>query len=101
MQFGIFSIADITAVVAVDFARIVRIRPDDSHPHLQRWHAEIAQRDHLVGVLRRLAILVHRGFGRQRLTFALELLDAAHGDGAGRPVDHDGEATCILRGEAP
>ena len=39
-----FSIADITAVVAVDFARIVRIRPDDSHPHLQRWHAEISQR---------------------------------------------------------
>lgn len=39
-----FSIADITAVVAVDFARIVRIRPDDSHPHLQRWHAETAQR---------------------------------------------------------
>lgn len=39
-----FSIADITAVVAVDFARIVKIRPDDTHPNLQRWHAAIASR---------------------------------------------------------
>ncbi len=39
-----FSIADITAVVAVDFARIVKIRPDDTHPNLQRWHAAIALR---------------------------------------------------------
>jgi glutathione S-transferase len=39
-----FSIADITAAVAVDFARIVKIRPDDTHPNLQRWHAAIALR---------------------------------------------------------
>ena len=32
-----FSIADITAVVAVDFARVVRIKPGDEHPNLQRW----------------------------------------------------------------
>ena len=39
-----FSIADITAVVAVDFARIVKIKPDDRHPHLVRWRAAMAQR---------------------------------------------------------
>lgn len=39
-----FSIADITAVVAVDFARIVKLRPDERHPHLLRWRALMAQR---------------------------------------------------------
>jgi glutathione S-transferase len=39
-----FSIADITAVVTVDFARVVRIKPGDEHPHLQRWRAAMAQR---------------------------------------------------------
>lgn len=39
-----FSIADITAVVAVDFARIVKVKPDDSHPNLLRWRAAMAQR---------------------------------------------------------
>jgi glutathione S-transferase len=39
-----FSIADITAVVAVDFARIVKARPDERHPHLLRWRAAMAQR---------------------------------------------------------
>ena len=39
-----FSIADITAVVAVDFARVVRIKPGDEHPHLQRWRAAMALR---------------------------------------------------------
>ena len=38
------SIADITAVVTVDFARVVKIRPDERHPHLQRWRAAMAQR---------------------------------------------------------
>src|SRR5450432_3908543 len=28
-----FSIADITAVVAVDFARVVKAKPDEQHPH--------------------------------------------------------------------
>ena len=41
---GRFSVADITAVVAVDFARVVRIKPDEQHPHLQRWRAAMAQR---------------------------------------------------------
>jgi glutathione S-transferase len=39
-----FSVADITAVVAVDFARIVKIKPGDQHPHLQRWRAGMAAR---------------------------------------------------------
>ena len=39
-----FSVADITAVVVVDFARIVRIKPNEHHPHLQRWRAAMAQR---------------------------------------------------------
>ena len=39
-----FSVADITAVVAVDFARIVKVRPDERHPQLQRWRAAMAAR---------------------------------------------------------
>jgi glutathione S-transferase len=39
-----FSVADITAVVAVDFARVIRLKPDDSYPHLLRWRAAMAQR---------------------------------------------------------
>ena len=39
-----FSIADITAVVAVDFARVVRIKPGEEHPHLLRWRAAMSQR---------------------------------------------------------
>ena len=39
-----FSIADITAVVTVDFARVIRVRPGDQHPHLLRWRAAMAQR---------------------------------------------------------
>ena len=39
-----FSIADINAVVAVDFARVVKVKPGDEHPHLQRWRAAMARR---------------------------------------------------------
>lgn len=40
-----FSIADIAAVVAVDFARVVRVKPDEQrHPNLLRWRALMAQR---------------------------------------------------------
>ena len=41
---GGFSIADITAVVTVDFARVVRVKPGEQHPHLQRWRAAMALR---------------------------------------------------------
>jgi glutathione S-transferase len=39
-----FSIADITAVVAVDFARVVKVKPGEQHPNLMRWRAAMAQR---------------------------------------------------------
>jgi glutathione S-transferase len=39
-----FSVADITAVVAIDFARVVKLRPGEQHPHLLRWRAAMAQR---------------------------------------------------------
>lgn len=41
---GRFSIADITAVVAVDFARIVKLQPGEQHPGLRRWRTAMAQR---------------------------------------------------------
>ena len=39
-----FSIADITAVVAVDFARVVRVKPGEQHANLRRWREAMAQR---------------------------------------------------------
>jgi len=39
-----FSVADITAVVAVDFARVVKVRCSDHHPHVLRWRAAMALR---------------------------------------------------------
>ena len=39
-----FSIADITAVVAIDFARVVKVKPGEQHPNLQRWRAAMGQR---------------------------------------------------------
>ena len=41
---GRFSLADITAVVAVDFARVVKIKPGEEHPNIQRWRLAMAQR---------------------------------------------------------
>jgi glutathione S-transferase len=38
------SLADITAVVTVDFARIVRIKPGEQHPNLRRWREAMAAR---------------------------------------------------------
>ena len=39
-----FSLADITAVVTVDFARIVRIKPGEQHPNLRRWREAMGTR---------------------------------------------------------
>jgi len=39
-----FSIADILAVVTVDFARIVKVKPGPEHPNLLRWRAAMAHR---------------------------------------------------------
>lgn len=41
---GQFSVADITAVVAVDFARAVKVRPGEEHPHLLRWREAMQAR---------------------------------------------------------
>lgn len=41
---GQFSIADVTAVVAVDFARVVKVKPGDEHPHLRRWREAMQAR---------------------------------------------------------
>jgi glutathione S-transferase len=41
---GQFSVADITAVVAVDFARVVKVKPGDAHPHLARWREAMQAR---------------------------------------------------------
>ncbi|TAM52711.1 MAG: glutathione S-transferase [Burkholderiaceae bacterium] len=41
---GCFSVADITAAVAVDFARIVKRKPGQQHAELQRWRADMASR---------------------------------------------------------
>ncbi len=43
-----FSVADITAVVAVDFARIVKVKPGEQHPHLLRWRAKMGERASMV-----------------------------------------------------
>lgn len=42
-----FSLADITAAVSVDFARVVKLKPDERHPHVLRWRALLAQRPSL------------------------------------------------------
>ncbi len=39
-----FSIADITAVVAVDFASWIKLRPPSRLRHLQRWQEEVSRR---------------------------------------------------------
>ena len=39
-----FSIVDITAVVAIDFARVVRVKPGEQHVNLRRWRDAMALR---------------------------------------------------------
>ena len=38
------SLADITAVVAIDFARVVRIKPSEQHKNIKRWRDALALR---------------------------------------------------------
>ena len=38
------SLADISAAVVVDFARVVKVKPGEQHAHLLRWRAALAQR---------------------------------------------------------
>lgn len=39
-----FTVADITGLVAIDFAKWVQIRVSDAHPNLQRWYAQVSSR---------------------------------------------------------
>lgn len=41
---GRFSVADITAVVVVDFARIIKKKPQERHTHLLRWRSRMGER---------------------------------------------------------
>ncbi len=40
-----FSIADITALCAIDFGRVVDIRLQEHHGNLQQWYARVSQRE--------------------------------------------------------
>jgi glutathione S-transferase len=39
-----FSVADITAAVVIDFAKVVRISPGEEHEHLRAWRTRMADR---------------------------------------------------------
>ena len=39
-----YSIADITALVGIDFGRVVKLRPAPEQKNLLRWHAEVGAR---------------------------------------------------------
>ena len=39
-----YSIADITALVTVDFSRWIKMPVPDEHQHLRRWHAQVSAR---------------------------------------------------------
>lgn len=39
-----FSVADITALCAIDFMKVVKLSLDEGHANLRRWHAEVSSR---------------------------------------------------------
>ena len=39
-----FSLADISAVVAIDFARVLKFKPSEAQPNLLRWRQAMAER---------------------------------------------------------
>ncbi len=39
-----FSVADITALCAIDFMKVVRLSLDDRHGNVRRWHGEVSSR---------------------------------------------------------
>lgn len=39
-----FSLADISAVIVTDFARVVRVKPTEDHAHIARWRSRMAER---------------------------------------------------------
>ena len=42
-----FSLADITAIVAVDFARVIKLQPQEHQQNLNRWRASLSDRPSL------------------------------------------------------
>ncbi|MES1924113.1 glutathione S-transferase [Salinisphaera sp. T31B1] len=40
----VFTVADITALCAVDFARVVKLRIGEDQSHLARWHEQVSAR---------------------------------------------------------
>ncbi len=40
-----YSIADITTLCAVDFAKVIKIRLTDDHIHTKRWYETMRERD--------------------------------------------------------
>jgi len=40
----VYGIADITAMVSIDFAGWIKLRPTEDQPHLRRWHAAVSAR---------------------------------------------------------
>lgn len=39
-----FSIADITLLCALDFARVIKLKAGDEHPNLKRWYQQVSSR---------------------------------------------------------
>jgi glutathione S-transferase len=39
-----YSVADITALCAIDFMRVLKLALGDEHAHLRRWHAQVSAR---------------------------------------------------------
>ena len=39
-----FSIADITALIAIDFARTIKVRVGSDHPNVKRWYEAVSSR---------------------------------------------------------
>jgi glutathione S-transferase len=39
-----YSVADITALVSIDFMRVLKLGLGEGHPHLGRWHGEVSGR---------------------------------------------------------
>ncbi|MBY0583621.1 MAG: glutathione S-transferase family protein [Sphingomonas sp.] len=41
---GRFTLADISAVIVTDFARVVKVKPTEDHPNIARWRERMAER---------------------------------------------------------
>jgi len=39
-----YSVADITALCAIDFMRVLKLALGEEHPHLRRWHGDVSSR---------------------------------------------------------